>query len=191
MKALLKVENSLIERTGSLNALFLGDTLMIVNPSEVLAHEDEIKISITSNGIITDQAFTKILSNSNVRITYEIKGNFLFIPHPILFYNNARAKIDTTFIVNQKAKIIEAYALGREGHGEKFEKGKIKAITKIYSSDGELLVFDVLRIEDKSYMKTVGSSGLITTYEIDGKEINIEKIPVNSEDVEEEWLKVR
>ncbi|AWR96863.1 urease accessory protein UreH [Acidianus sulfidivorans JP7] len=190
MRASLKIRNGIIERTGSLNAILLNDRIIIVNPSEILAHEDEIKISIEANTIITDQAFTKIVSNSNVKIQYEVYGNFSFLTHPILFYDNAIAEIENTFMINQKAKIIEAFALGREGHGEEFKKGKIRAKTKIYSNDGELLVFDVLRVEDSNYKNTIGSSGLITIYKIDGKESDIEKYSVNSIDINEEWLKI-
>lgn len=174
-----------------MNAFILHDKIIIANPSEVLAHDDELRVFIKiNNKKITDQAYTKILSNSNVRLEYVIEGSFFtFKTHPILFYNKAKAEIENVFFVKDKATIIESYALGREAHGEKFKEGKIKAKTLIYYNS-KLLVFDVYRVTDLSYLNTIGSSGLIGIYRVFDYEVDIEKFSVSSEDIYERWSQI-
>ncbi|MFP3164088.1 MAG: urease accessory protein UreD [Acidianus hospitalis] len=178
--------NGGIYRKGSLNAYRVGKTIILANPSEVLAHDDEIfiKIIARNNEIITDQGYTKILSNSSVKINVEVEGNFSYIPHPTLFYNGANAEIHSKFKVDNEALIVEVFTLGREGHGEVFNKGKIKAITEIYSK-GELLVYDVFRVNNDDYLNpyVMGNNSLLNIYTVHGREFNVERKISNSKDV--------
>ncbi|MEM0290150.1 MAG: urease accessory protein UreD [Metallosphaera sp.] len=191
MKAWLEINGDIVKKSGSLNAFISHDNVIIANPSEVLAHDDELRVFIkTNNKKITDQAYTKILSNSDVKLEYVIEGSFLtFKTHPILFYNRAKAEIENVFFVKDKAIIIESYALGREAHGEKFKEGKIRAKTLIYYNS-KLLVFDVYRVTGLSYLNTIGSSGLIGVYRVGDYEVDIEKISISSEDIYERWSRI-
>ncbi len=178
--------NGGIYRKGTLNAYRIGKIIILANPSEVLAHDDEIiiKIIAKNNEIITDQGYTKILSKSEVKISVEIEGNFSYIPHPLLFYNEANAEIHNVFKVDKEALIIEAYTLGREGHKEVYKKGKIRAVTEVYSG-GELMIYDVFRVNDDDYMNpyVMGNNSLLNIYHVKGKEFEVNRKISNSKEI--------
>ncbi|BDC18875.1 hypothetical protein HS5_17650 [Acidianus sp. HS-5] len=185
--------NGGIYRKGTLNAYRIGKTIILANPSEVLAHDDEINIKILAKDdeVITDQGYTKILSKSSVRINVEVEGNFSYIPHPILFYNEANAEIRSQFKVDKEALIIEAFTLGREGHGEVYKKGKIKAVTEVYSG-GELIIYDVFRVNNDDYISPyiMGNNSLLNIYKVRGKEFDVERKISNSKDIYLEIKKI-
>jgi len=174
-----------IFREGSLGAFKVHGTIYIVNPSEVLANDDYIDIKISTNNKITDQAYTKILSNSNIKIKIDISGNFSYIPHPILFYNKANAEINNEFHVMDKAVIIESYILGRKGYGEIFREGEIKSITKIFSNN-KLKVFDIFKVKNEEYrnINLMGKECMITIYKVENDEIDVDKSIVSTEEIE-------
>ena len=192
MKAYLEINNYdnkfYIFKEGPLGAFKVNKTIYIVNPSEVLANNDNIEIKIaTDEGKITDQAYTKIISKSIVNLRISISGSFSYIPHPILFYNKANAEINNEFYVSDKAIIIESYILGRKGHGEIFREGKIKSITKIFSRN-RLKIFDIFKVKNEDYRNPnlMGKECIINIYKIENDEVDIDKRIVSTEDIEEE-----
>ncbi|WP_052349444.1 urease accessory protein UreD [Candidatus Acidianus copahuensis] len=165
--------NGIIEREGPLNAFLVGETIMIANPSEALAHNDYLEIQVESEGniIVEDQAFTKISSKSNIKIKVEGRGKRInWLLHPYLFYNDSSAEITNKFFLN-KGKIVEAYILGRKMHKEKFSSGKIRSVTEIYV-DGKLLIYDVFRVDGDSFKdkNLMGKEGLLAVYTINKKD---------------------
>ena len=171
-----------VKRSGAFSIMKVADnTLIIANPSEVLAHDDQVKVDmdLTGDYKLTDQAFSKVISNSNITLDYSVssKGNLLFVPKPILFYNNARAKISNTFTISGSARIVEVYILGRSGHGEKFANGKISSVTKIYSEKRELIAYDTFAVEDLSWQDStlMGENCLLTSYDVENGKVDVEK----------------
>lgn len=192
LKGLLEVKDKIIKRSGPLSYIESEGLGIIVNPSEVLANEDEINVNIEGKElIITDQSYTKILSNSNVKINYLVSANLLFFfPHPTIFYNNSNVEIYNEIRVGKFAKIVEAYILGRKGHGEDFNKGNIRIITKVYYKD-KLLIYDVFRVKDESYKNKniMGSEALLSVYEVKNGEYEFNKFITTSEKIDTLWRK--
>ncbi|EZQ10408.1 urease accessory protein UreH, partial [Candidatus Acidianus copahuensis] len=184
--------NGIIEREGPLNAFLFGETIMIANPSEVLAHNDYLEIQVESEGniIVEDQAFTKISSKSNIKIKVEGRGKRInWLLHPYLFYNDSSAEITNKFFLNE-GKIVEAYILGRKMHKEKFSSGKIRSVTEIYV-DGKLLIYDVFRVDGDSFKdkNLMGKEGLLAVYTINKKDdFDVKKEVIDGEKVGDKWL---
>lgn len=171
-----------VKRDGAFNVMKVANnTLMIANPSEVLAHDDQVKVDMDLEGDyqVTDQAFSKVISNSNVVLDYSVasKGNLLFVPKPILFYNGARAKISSIFTIAGSARIVEVYVLGRSGYGETFSNGKISSVTKIYSEKQKLLAYDTFAVENLSWQDStiMGENCLLTCYDVKNGMVDVEK----------------
>ena len=191
MKGLLEVKNGLIKRNGPLSFFESQGLGILVNPSEVLAKNDEVKIYIERDkGIITDQAYTKILSRSNVRIYVKIIANVLYyFPHPIIFYNKANAKIETEIYINDFGKIVKAYVLGRKFHNEEFKEGDIKSITKVYYKE-KLLIYDIFRVKNEDYKSKniMGSEALLTILDIKNEgEYDFKRLITSSEKIDSLW----
>ncbi|AWR98437.1 urease accessory protein UreD [Metallosphaera hakonensis] len=197
MRNCLNVEDRgnrlVVVRTGTLNALLVRDMVILVNPSEVLVGEDRIEQEIQVKGkVVTDQAYTKVLSDSKVTITSRISlENSLFFPHPILVYNGGGLDMESYFHVTGKAKVVEAIVLGRIGSGERFQRGKIRVITKIWSGD-ELLIYDVFRVNDGDYLdpNVLGKEGLLTTYSIEGKEFIFDREILTIKELYRRWSQI-
>jgi urease accessory protein UreH len=170
-----------VSRSGVLNALLVEkNSVIIANPSEVLAHDDSFEINITLKGNfqVTDQAYTKILSDSHVKLKYSItsSGSLSFLPKPILIYDDSYSEMVYEFHIDGSARIIETCALGRSGHGEIFQTGKVRSITKIYSRQ-KLIATDVLLIEDASWKNSnvMGRNCLLTRYDVNNETVDVEK----------------
>ncbi|BDB98664.1 urease accessory protein UreD [Saccharolobus caldissimus] len=194
MRAYLKVDAFSgwikVIRRGQLNAYKINDIIIIANPSEVLAHDDELTINVSGeNFTLTDQSYTKILTNSNVKVEVNVNAKRLFYyPHPIIFYNKSNASIRTTINVIEYGKIVEGFILGRGGHNEDFTEGNVKAVTEIYNGDS-LLIYDVFRIRNENYKSpnVMGKPGIISVFEIKSKEYDFERYLVSYRDLDRKW----
>ncbi|WP_287688857.1 urease accessory protein UreD [Metallosphaera javensis (ex Sakai et al. 2022)] len=159
----------IIEREGALNAILTQNLLILVNPSEVLANDDELEYNIeVSRRTITDQAFTKVLSDSNVKIKSRVRLlNSNYLIHPVVFYNRANALMESDFYVEGSATIVETFIPGRRGKGERFLEGNVKSVTRVYIGD-KLMIYDVFRMRDGDYLDpwVMGDSCLLTTYHV-------------------------
>ena len=185
MKGYLEVNGNIITRKGALNAYWSDGLLIIANPSEVLAHEDEVKIIIRGDNVkVTDQAYTKILSRSNVKIYTEVIGDEVdFLPHPVIFYDGSNAYIENIIRVEKRARVLEGFILGRGGHGEVFNQGNVKAVTKIYFKD-KLIIYDIFK--NSKFVK----NALLTYYEVNADgEYDYEKFLVNHNTIDSLWRK--
>ncbi|MEJ2776106.1 hypothetical protein DDW09_03030 [Sulfolobus sp. SCGC AB-777_L09] len=185
MKGYLEVNGHIITRKGALNAYWSDGLLIIANPSEVLAHEDEVKIIIRGDNVkVTDQAYTKILSRSNVKIYTEVIGDEVdFLPHPVIFYDGSNAYIENIIRVEKRARVLEGFILGRGGHGEVFNQGNVKAVTKIYFKD-KLIIYDIFK--NSKFVK----NALLTYYEVNADgEYDYEKFLVNHNTIDSLWRK--
>ncbi|BCU71618.1 urease accessory protein UreD [Stygiolobus caldivivus] len=189
MKGSLEFDENMIKRNGPLNIFSCNTYLVVTNPSEVLAHEDELIVKISGRDLkITDQAYTKILRKSNVKIVVEVTGDKVdYFPHPIIFYNSSRARLYTKVVVRERAKIIEAYILGRKGSMEEFVEGDILAITEVFYGD-KLLIYDVFRGD--GYYKSrniMGKEALLTVYEVEDGEYKFNKIITDYQNIDKTW----
>jgi len=193
LKSHLVIRNNVVQSSGVLGAIQIGDKMIVLtNPSEVLANNDELTFDINVRGkILTDQAYTKVLSSSNVKISVNMEmEDSSYFPHPVLFYNNANFEMVTEIRSKGKNSVVEAFILGRRGSGEKFVKGKINAITKIYSEHG-LIAYDVFRVNDEDYLDLIGNDALLTVYYIeDGELASFTREILSYKDVFKEWSKI-
>jgi len=187
------IRNNVVQSSGVLGAIQIGDKMIVLtNPSEVLANNDELTFDINVRGkILTDQAYTKVLSSSNVKISVNMEmEDSSYFPYPVLFYNNANFEMVTEIRSKGKNSVVEAFILGRRGSGEKFVKGKINAITKIYSEHG-LIAYDVFRVNDEDYLDLIGNDALLTVYYIeDGELASFTREILSYKDVFKEWSKI-
>ncbi|AKV73957.1 MULTISPECIES: urease accessory protein UreD [Metallosphaera] len=173
MKGYLEIRDNedslIIERKGTLNAILTQDLVILVNPSEVLANDDELEYDIeVKRKRVTDQASTKVLSDSNVKIRAKVRLlNSDYLVHPFIFYNRANLLIESDFYVEGSATIVEAYIPGRRATGERFLEGSVKSVTRIYSGD-KLLIYDVFRMKDGDYLNPwlMGDECLLTIYTV-------------------------
>lgn len=192
MKGSLEYEDGKIVRSGPVNLLYSGGYLVIVNPSEVLAHEDELTVKIQGKKIrITDQAYTKILKMSNVKVTISIDGDEVdYFPHPVIFYNLSRARIHTRINVRKRGRVVEAFILGRTGSMEEFTEGDALAVTEVYFKD-RLLIYDVFR-GDKSYKSKniMGKEALLAVYEIEDGEYKFDKVITDYKNLDKLWREI-
>lgn len=180
-----------VRRVGVIGINEIGrNVLMIANPSEVLAHDDvtEIRMDLKGDFTVTDQAYTKVLSGSSVTLKVSIScdGTLRFLPNPILFYDNSRARLECTFRLRGKARIKETYILGRAGHGESFNRGDLHSTVKIFSAE-ELVVHDLFRAVDDSWREryVMGRNCLTTSYSLDGDGVpRVEKRILESAELE-------
>ncbi|BFH73999.1 urease accessory protein UreD [Sulfurisphaera javensis] len=190
MRGLLEVKGEIIRRKGPLSYLETNGIGIITNPSEVLANDDEIEILIEKESAkITDQAYTKILSKSNVKINIKISSQILFyFPHPVIFYDKAKANILTEIEISKHGKIVEAYVLGRKFHKETFKDGEITSVTKIYYK-GKLLIYDVFKVINENYKSKniMGSEALLTVYEIKDGEYDFQRYSTTTEKIDTLW----
>ena len=185
MKGFLEVDGHTVTRRGAINAYWSDGLLIIANPSEVLAHEDEIKIIIKADKVkVTDQAYTKILKKSNVKIYTEVIAEEVdFLPHPIIFYDSSNAYIENVIRVEKGARVLEGFILGRGGHGEVFSQGNVKAVTKIYFKN-RLLIYDIFR--NSKFV----NNALLTYYEVNSDgEYNYEKFLLDHNKIDSLWRK--
>ena len=189
MRGFLELDMGVLRRGGPISLLEAGGYLIIVNPSEVLAHEDEITIRIKGGRVrVTDQAYTKVLKGSRVRISVEIEGDEVYYyPHPLLFFDRSGARIRTKVRALKRARVVEAYILGRRGSNEEFAEGDILATTEIYYGD-KLLIYDVFR-GDKSYrsVNVMGKEALLTVYEVSEGEYRFEKFVSDYREIDRLW----
>lgn len=192
MKGSLEYEDGKIVRSGPVNLLYSGGYLVIVNPSEVLAHEDELTVKIQGKKMrITDQAYTKILKMSDVKVTINIDGDEVdYFPHPVIFYNLSRARIHTRINVRKRGRVVEAFILGRTGSMEEFTEGDALAVTEVYFKD-RLLIYDVFR-GDKSYKSKniMGKEALLAVYEIENGEYKFDKVITDYKNLDKLWREV-
>lgn len=192
MKGSLEYEDGKIVRSGPVNLLYSGGYLVIVNPSEVLAHEDELTVKIQGKKLrITDQAYTKILKMSDVKVTINIDGDEVdYFPHPVIFYNLSRARIHTRINVRKRGRVVEAFILGRTGSMEEFTEGDALAVTEIYFKD-RLLIYDVFR-GDKSYKSKniMGKEALLAVYEIEDGEYKFDKVITDYKNLDKLWREI-
>jgi len=192
LKGSLEYEDGKIVRSGPVNLLYSGGYLVIVNPSEVLAHEDELTVKIQGKKMrITDQAYTKILKMSNVKVTINIDGDEVdYFPHPVIFYNLSRARIHTRINVRKRGRVVEAFILGRTGSMEEFTEGDALAVTEVYFKD-RLLIYDVFR-GDKSYKSKniMGKEALLAVYEIEDGEYKFDKVITDYKNLDKLWREV-
>jgi len=180
-----------VYRQGVLNAYLVDGKVMLANPSEVIANDDEIETRVYADSrvVVTDQAYSKVLSRSRVKVANFFEGKeVLFFPHPIIFYDRANAFFKQTFHLERGGIIVEAFTLGRKGHGEVFKEGKVKVATKVYV-EGELKVYDVFRNVDEEYKRTMGKESLLTVYKVDG-DVEVERIIVPAEELDKEFKKL-
>ena len=189
MRGYLEYEDGVLKRSGPISLFQADGYLIIANPSEVLAHEDELVIKIKGKFLkVTDQAYTKILKRSNVKISVEIEGEEVYYyPHPTLFYDLSGARINTRIKVGRKARIVEAFILGRRGSNEEFTDGDILAITEVFYRD-RLLIYDVFR-GDKSYKSKniMGKEALLTVYEVYDGEYKFDKVITDYREIDRLW----
>lgn len=194
MRNYLKVRSdgsgTIVERSGVLGVMEVGDVLILTNPSEVLAHDDKLVYHIdVKDKMVTDQSYMKVLRGSHARLHYSVSlKESSFVPHPVIVYNGGNLIMESHFTVRGRARIVEAFLLGRKGSGEKFLKGNVRALTTVRNEE-RTLIYDVFRVEDSDYMdpNVMGKEGLITVYEIDGQSYDFTRLPLDQSKADSIW----
>ncbi len=139
-------------RSGTVNALVSWDGwVVIANPAEVMAHEDETLVEALGSLKLTEASFTKVMQGSHVKLRYVLEGErMMAMMKPLLLYDGAecevsiKARSDSLFLQ-------ETIMLGRRYHGEEFTRGRIRSVTEVRNSKGKLIVYDTMEIKGSEW----------------------------------------
>ncbi|WP_054846181.1 urease accessory protein UreD [Sulfuracidifex tepidarius] len=126
-----------VTRKGTVNALTSWDGWVIVaNPAEVMAHEDELVVEAVGRMKLTEASFTKVMKDSHVRISYVLEGEGMeVVMRPLLLYDGANCEV-TVKARSDNLLLQETIILGRRYHGEEFTRGKVRSVTEVRNSRG-------------------------------------------------------
>lgn len=175
----MKGGNLYVSRKGPIWAFKVNvdKEIVIAYPPEVLANNDRLIVEAEIEGdyTLSDQAFTKVASDSNVTIKYSTScnGSLKFIPHPVLVYNRGNLNMEIDIRTTGDLNVLEVFRLGRRGSGEVYNNGLVTSLFRIFYRD-ELVVYDVFRVRDSSWMddNIMGHRGLATCYTLKDGQIS-------------------
>ena len=118
---------------------------IIVHPPAGIAGGDELVLAAAAGAQAQAQLTTpgagKFYRSAGAwarqTLRFEVDGSLEWLPRETIVYDGALAALECEVRLGEGARYIgwEIVCLGRTGSGERFERGKLKLETKVYSQD--------------------------------------------------------